>query len=84
MWQAGIIRAQRCGISHSMLMTLDVSTEEAVAWLGQFEGHDEATARRLLERVHYVTADDFQDDLTDLILNRVGRSGEPIALYAER
>ena len=67
-----------------MLMTLDLSTKEAVAWLGQFEGHDEATARRLLERVHYVTADDFQDDLTDLILNRVGGSGEPIALYAER
>lgn len=65
-------------------MTLDLSTEEVVAWLGQFEGYDESVARRLLERLRYVTADEFQTQLSQLILSRRTEQGEPIALYAER
>ena len=65
-------------------MQLNLTTDDVVAWLGQFEGGDEAIARRLLENVLYVTADKFQNELSELILNLLDGSGETIALYAER
>jgi hypothetical protein len=65
-------------------MSLDLTTDDVVAWLGQFEYGDEAIARRLLENVLYVTADTFQNNLKKLILTLLDESGESIALYAER
>lgn len=65
-------------------MRLNLTTDDVVAWLGQFEGCDEATARRLLENVLYVTADTFQDKLKELVLSLPDKPGESIALYAER
>lgn len=65
-------------------MQLNLTTDNVVAWLGQFDGNDEATARHLLENVLYVTADTFRDELSKLVLSLQDKPGDLIALYAER
>lgn len=65
-------------------MTFDIRSPEVVAWLDQFQGEDQATARDLLDHIEYVEADVFRDAMTNLIVNRLNKGPTPIGLYAER
>lgn len=65
-------------------MKIDLNKPEVVAWLGQFPGGDEALARRLLDHVRLVSADELQTGLTKLIVERGQAAGRPVGLYAER
>lgn len=62
---------------------MDLNRPEILTWLRQF-GTDEAIAQKLLERLRFVSADEFRDGMTSLILERAGAGSTPIALYAER
>ncbi|TGU89258.1 hypothetical protein EN794_046045 [Mesorhizobium sp. M00.F.Ca.ET.151.01.1.1] len=60
-----------------------LSTGTTLAWIGQFEIKDQPTAATLLESMHLVSRDQFNERLRELILARSKGDG-PIGLYAER
>jgi len=63
---------------------IDLNNPEVRAWLEQFPGDDEGRARRLLEGVRLVTADELQAGLTKLIVERGKAASGPVGLFAER
>jgi hypothetical protein len=57
---------------------------ETLAWLGQFEATDQATALELLQEMRLVSRAVFNERLRALILQRLTIDGRPVGLYAER
>src|SRR5262249_14798502 len=73
-----IIRVQEAWVK------IDLGRPEVAAWLGQFAGDDELRARRLLDTIRFVSADEFQKELTKLVVARGQAGAGPSGLYAER
>ncbi len=65
-------------------MRIDQKTPDAIAWLSQFETEDKEVASKLLDLVHYVSADEFSNRLMEFIKTRLEDQVTPVALYAER
>jgi hypothetical protein len=61
-----------------------LKAQPTLAWLGQFEPEDQATAVTLLRAMTLVSRDAFADRLRDLILHRLREGQAPIGLYVER
>ncbi|CAA2142173.1 hypothetical protein [Hyphomicrobium sp. ghe19] len=57
---------------------------EVVAWLQQFSEADRATARKLVDCIHYISADEFRSGILALIRDMAAKTDGPLALYVER
>lgn len=60
------------------------NSENAKAWLGQFEPEDQVLAQELLKSFLLVSRDEFVQGLRELILEEANKVYGSIALYAER
>ena len=65
-------------------MLIDLNTPIAGTWLLQFKPADQSSALELLESVDFVTANQFQQGLTQLLLEVAEEDSLPVALFTER
>ena len=65
-------------------MTIDLNNPKIEKWLDQFNPADKPSAIELLESIVFVTADHFQQGLTQLLDEVSEEDLSPIALFAER
>ena len=65
-------------------MLIDINTPETRIWVDQFMQADQSSARELLEAIDFVTADQFQQGLTQLLEEVACKASSPAALFVER
>ena len=65
--------------------TIDPNTDaEAIDyWLTQFERKDQGDAQALLSAIKHVSADQFQQELMNLIQSRIASGPKPVGLFVE-